>query len=148
MVAIQKKLWAFKCDAWTACTVGSNSSDSPSFRSDSQQSTLTAFSLIDGLFGSTVDVEVPQPISADPRLWSKKHIHAKTELLNPKLETDHMTDCCNQRTIFEYTGLTCCYWIIMHYSSQVGVMIIQPLYQQDPGYLVLEHLSGSIVQGF
>ncbi|XP_021920643.1 multiple inositol polyphosphate phosphatase 1-like isoform X2 [Zootermopsis nevadensis] len=35
---------------------------------ESQRTTLTAFAFIDGIFGSTVDVQLPQPISPDPLL--------------------------------------------------------------------------------
>jgi len=35
---------------------------------DTQRATLTAFAFIDGIFGSTVDVNLPQPLPADPLL--------------------------------------------------------------------------------
>jgi len=35
---------------------------------NTQRTTLTAFAFIDGIFGSTVDVKLPQPIPADPLL--------------------------------------------------------------------------------
>lgn len=49
---------------------------------DSQRTTLTAFAFIDGIFGSTVDIELPQPLNPDPVLKPSDYCTAWDEDVN------------------------------------------------------------------
>lgn len=57
---------------------------------DTQRTTLTAFAFIDGIFGSTVDVNLPQPQTADPLLKPSDYCTKWNEEVN--LNPDSMKE--------------------------------------------------------